>query len=78
MKHFTDKAWLVVYTSSRGYSRDYGIAGICNKPSEANALLEKLQKASIKKEEISFKIGKTFEVKEVTLSGDHELFSFEY
>ena len=78
MKRFTDKAWVVTWESSRGYSRDYGIAGICNKPTEANALLEKLQKASIKKEKTGFKIGKTFKVKEVTLADEHKLFSFEY
>jgi hypothetical protein len=73
--HFTEKAWLVTWERTSGralYSRQYGIYGIYNDKNLAEIAIDKLQKESINNSRIDY------ELQEVGLNEDKELFAFHY
>ena len=72
--HFIEKAWLVTWerTDNRAsYSRQYGIYGIYNDKNLAEIAIDKL-----KKESNNSRID--YELQEVGLNEDKELFAFHY
>jgi len=75
LTHFTEKAWLITWESSGGgnlYSRQYGIYGIYNKKNLAQIDLDKLNKESKNNSRIDY------ELQEVGLNENKELFAFHY
>lgn len=72
VKHFTSKAYLVTYEKGFGYDRVYGVSCVCNKKSDADIKLAKLNKDSLNNTRIKYKIV------EVDLDKGAELFQFNY
>ena len=71
--HFANKAWIVIFEQSPGGfgNRNYGIHGIFNKKNLAEIAIDKLQKESNNSRS-------DYELQEVGLNEDKELFAFHY